>query len=70
MIAAGIGADASKLRPAWNDTMGEVLTEATLHRPADGWMISGGRRGSHTEHLGHMLAEMQFLQRAYPGATW
>ncbi|HEY1243281.1 MAG TPA: 1,2-phenylacetyl-CoA epoxidase subunit PaaC [Hyphomicrobiaceae bacterium] len=70
MIAAGIGADASGLRPAWNDTVGEVLAEATLQRPADGWMISGGCRGTHTEHLGHMLAEMQFLQRAYPGATW
>lgn len=70
VIEAGIGTDASKLRPAWNDAMGEVLTEATLQRPADGWMISGGRRGTHTEHLGHMLAQMQFLQRAYPGATW
>ncbi|HEY7548120.1 MAG TPA: 1,2-phenylacetyl-CoA epoxidase subunit PaaC [Hyphomicrobiaceae bacterium] len=70
MVEAGVGADASKLRPAWNDTMSEVLIEATLQRPADGWMISGGRRGTHTEHLGHMLAEMQFLQRAYPGATW
>ena len=69
-IEAGIGADASKLLPAWSDTVGEVLAEATLQRPADGWMISGGRRGTHTEHLGHMLAEMQSLQRAYPGATW
>ena len=41
---------------AWDDTIGEVLAEATLKRPADGWMISGGRRGAHTEHLGHMLA--------------
>jgi ring-1,2-phenylacetyl-CoA epoxidase subunit PaaC len=70
MIEAGIGTDAAKLRPAWNATVNEVLAEATLRRPADGWMVSGGRRGTHTEHLGHMLAEMQFLQRAYPGATW
>ena len=42
----------------------------TLERPADGWMQSGGRSGRHTEHLGHLLAEMQFLQRSYPGATW
>jgi len=70
MIEAGIGADASKLRADWSATVGEVLAEATLQRPADGWMVSGGRRGTHTEHLGHMLAEMQFLQRAYPGATW
>ena len=39
-------------------------------RPKDGWMMSGGRSGRHTEHLGHMLAEMQFLQRAYPGQQW
>ena len=67
MIAAGIAADASTLLPAWNETVGEVLAEATLKRPTDGWMISGGRRGTHTEHLGHMLAQMQFLKRAYPG---
>ncbi len=70
MVAAGIAADASKLHPAWNETVGDVLAEATIKRPTDGWMISGGRRGAHTEHLGHMLAQMQFLKRAYPGATW
>src|SRR5262245_17392325 len=70
MSAAGIGIEASRLHAAWSETVGEVLAEATLQRPADGWMISGGRRGTHTEHLGHMLAEMQFLPRAYPGATW
>jgi ring-1,2-phenylacetyl-CoA epoxidase subunit PaaC len=69
-IEAGIATDASKLLPAWNATIGDVLAQATLQRPADGWMISGGRRGTHTEHLGRMLAEMQVLQRAYPGATW
>jgi ring-1,2-phenylacetyl-CoA epoxidase subunit PaaC len=43
---------------------------ATLARPADCWMQSGGRSGRHTEHLGHLLAEMQFLQRSHPGAAW
>jgi len=47
-----------------------VLAEATLSRPADGWMQMGGRAGQHTEHLGHLLAEMQVLHRAHPGATW
>ena len=70
MIAAGISVDASKLLLAWNETINDVLAEATIKRPADGWMISGGRQGTHTEHLGHMLAQMQFLRRAYPGATW
>ena len=45
MIAAGIAVDASKLLPAWNDTVSDVLADATLKRPADGWMISGGRAG-------------------------
>lgn len=70
MMAAGIGTDVSALKPAWDREIGEVLGEATLERPRDGWMVSGGRRGRHTEHLGHMLAEMQFLQRAYPGVEW
>jgi ring-1,2-phenylacetyl-CoA epoxidase subunit PaaC len=70
MIETGIAVDASAVRPTWNETVDKVLAEATLTRPNDGWMISGGRRGTHTEHLGHMLAEMQFLQRVYPGATW
>ena len=54
----------------WNATIDGILARATLARPADGWMQSGGRIGRHTEHLGHLLAEMQFLQRSYPGATW
>jgi ring-1,2-phenylacetyl-CoA epoxidase subunit PaaC len=58
------------LRAAWNPTLDDILSRETLERPADGWGQSGGRTGRHTEHLGHMLAEMQFLQRAYPGATW
>ncbi len=70
MIAAGIGVDAAALKPRWDETLDEILAQATLTRPADGWMISGGRTGTHTEHLGHMLSEMQFLQRAYPGAQW
>jgi ring-1,2-phenylacetyl-CoA epoxidase subunit PaaC len=70
MIEAGVAVDASALREAWSETVGEVLVQATLKRPADAWMISGGRKGAHTEHLGHMLAQMQFLQRAYPGAAW
>ena len=46
------------------------LISATLQRPDDGWMQSGGLRGRHSEHLGHILAEMQHLQRAHPGAEW
>jgi ring-1,2-phenylacetyl-CoA epoxidase subunit PaaC len=51
--------------------VGQVLAEATLKMPAaDAWMQSGGRQGRHTEAFGFLLAEMQFLQRAYPGAEW
>jgi ring-1,2-phenylacetyl-CoA epoxidase subunit PaaC len=58
------------LRATWNATVEEVLARAALVRPKDGWTQSGGRSGRHTEHLGYLLAEMQFLQRAYPGAVW
>lgn len=70
LIAAGVAVDPEGLRAEWNRTVDTVLAEATLRRPADGWMQTGGRRGRHSEHLGHILADLQFLQRAYPGATW
>jgi ring-1,2-phenylacetyl-CoA epoxidase subunit PaaC len=70
LIADGTLPDPENLRPTWNATVNAALVRATLTRPADGWMQSGGRSGRHTEHLGYLLAEMQFLQRAYPGATW
>ncbi len=70
LIAAGIAVDPAPIRPVWDRSIDEVLDEATLPRPRDGWMQTGGRSGRHSEHLGHILAEMQFLQRAYPGARW
>ena len=70
MIDAGIGVDRGALKPYWDTAIDAVLAEATLDRPRDGWMISGGRRGIHTEHLGPMLAVMQSLPRVYPGAKW
>jgi ring-1,2-phenylacetyl-CoA epoxidase subunit PaaC len=60
----------SSLRPAWDAVVQSVLGEATLTIPASRFAHKGGRRGVHTEHLGYILAEMQFLQRAYPGAVW
>ncbi|MBV9250533.1 MAG: phenylacetate-CoA oxygenase subunit PaaC [Acetobacteraceae bacterium] len=62
--------DPALLRDAWNRMVTETLERATLARPADGWIQSGGRAGRHTEHLGYLLAELQYLQRTYPGATW
>lgn len=67
---SGAFPDPAGMRAAWDTTLASVLTRATLHRPTDGWMQSGGRTGRHTEHLGYLLAEMQHLQRSYPGATW
>lgn len=58
------------VRPTWDDTVDQILVRATLTRPQSAYMQSGGRSGRHSEHLGYILAEMQFLQRAYPGATW
>jgi len=70
LIDAGVAVDPTSLRATWNKTLDHVLSEATLERPRDGFMQSGGRIGQHSEHLGHILSELQFLQRAYPGATW
>jgi ring-1,2-phenylacetyl-CoA epoxidase subunit PaaC len=63
-------ADAPELRAAWLSTVDGVLTEATLRRPEDGWQPTGGRDGRHTEALSYLLAEMQVLHRAHPGARW
>ncbi|GAA1034555.1 phenylacetate-CoA oxygenase subunit PaaC [Virgisporangium ochraceum] len=58
------------LREGWSVTVEPVLAEATLARPEDRWRPTGGRAGVHTEHLSRLLAEMQVLHRAHPGATW
>lgn len=70
MVEAGVAPDPAGLKPQWEETVRAVLAEATLTVPETGFVHKGGRRGVHTEHLGHMLAQMQFLQRAYPGAIW
>jgi ring-1,2-phenylacetyl-CoA epoxidase subunit PaaC len=70
MLAAGIAPSAAPLKASWLARIDAVLAEATLIRPADSVFPWHGRGGVHTEHLGYMLAEMQFLQRAYPGAQW
>lgn len=62
--------DLSFVKEQWDEKVRSVFEEATLTLPADTWMHSGGKQGIHTEHLGYILAEMQFLQRAYPGAEW
>ena len=70
MLEQKIGVDCSELKIEWDKIINEVLSEATLNRPEDANMPTGGRQGIHTEHLGHLLSDMQYLQRAYPDATW
>ncbi|MEU7994279.1 1,2-phenylacetyl-CoA epoxidase subunit PaaC [Micromonospora sp. NPDC049060] len=62
--------DPATLRADFDATVGAVLDEATLTRPESGWAPGGGRDGVHTEHLSYLLAEMQVLHRAHPGANW
>ena len=71
MVALGAAPAADSLRADFLEHVAEIFTEATLVMPPAGaWMQGGGKKGVHGEHLGFILAEMQFLQRAYPGAQW
>jgi ring-1,2-phenylacetyl-CoA epoxidase subunit PaaC len=71
MTAAGIGFDPATLKSAWHSYIAQVFSVATLRVPAaETWMQKGGKQGVHSEHLGFLLAEMQVLQRTYPGAKW
>ena len=69
-VAAGVGIDVAALEPGWNELVDDALAEATLHRPDARGYLSQGKNGVHSEHLGFLLAEMQSLARAHPGATW
>ena len=70
LLETGVAVNRSALKADWTTTMHAILKKATLEIPADDWAIGGGRKGEHTEHLGFLLAELQFLQRAYPGQQW
>jgi ring-1,2-phenylacetyl-CoA epoxidase subunit PaaC len=69
-VSRGIGVDPTLFRGDYDRRIRDVLAEATLEVPKDQRPILGGRRGHHSEHLGHVLAVMQFLPRTYPDATW
>ena len=64
------GPDLEAIREGWTKSIAAILKKATLEMPEDGWMVSGGKSGRHSEHLGYLIAEMQYLQRAHPGANW
>jgi ring-1,2-phenylacetyl-CoA epoxidase subunit PaaC len=69
-VAAGLGPSRAALRDDWLREIDAVLAEATLARPADTPFVSTGTQGVHSEHMGFILAEMQSLQRRYPGGVW
>jgi ring-1,2-phenylacetyl-CoA epoxidase subunit PaaC len=70
LIKAGIVPELGEVKAAWIKQVSDVMKEATLLLPENTFMQKGSKTGKHTEHLGFLLAEMQFLQRAYPGASW
>lgn len=70
VAASGIGVDLEKIKGLWKERVATVFAEANLDVPADGWMQQGGKEGKHSEHLGYILADLQFVQRAYPNMQW
>jgi ring-1,2-phenylacetyl-CoA epoxidase subunit PaaC len=70
LVAAGVAVDPLLLMPEWLVTITQVTREATLALPENDWMQQGGRDGRHSEHLGHLLSELQYMQRSFPGASW
>ena len=70
LLEAGLAADLHTIRNLWQGEIQKILKQAGLKQPVDGYMQSGGHQGIHSEQLGHMLADMQYLVRAYPDAIW
>ena len=70
LLNSGIAVDNSALKSEWDRMVNDTLVKAKLTRPEDAYMATGGKKGLHTEYLGFILSEMQFLQRAYPDAKW
>lgn len=70
LVAAGASPSLTEVRAVWETTLDTVLERACLSRPAKVWARTGGRAGQHGEHMGYLLAELQYLQRAYPDAAW
>lgn len=70
MVSEGIGVDVTKLKDAYYNKVSSVLQEATLEVPESKYFQKGGKKGIHTEHLGYILAELQYMQRTYPNMEW
>ncbi|MCZ6831852.1 MAG: phenylacetate-CoA oxygenase subunit PaaC [Gammaproteobacteria bacterium] len=70
LAGQGVAVDVSRLQPAWDTEVRATLAAANMSIPEEDWQVSGGRQGKHTEWLGHLLSDLQFMQRAYPGLEW
>ena len=70
MISEGVGVNVSELKEPYYNKVKQVLEEAKLNVPESKWFQKGGKRGIHTEHLGYILSDMQYMQRTYPNMTW
>ncbi len=70
MQQQGIAPDLDPIKAQWTERVLAILNEATIAVPAGSWMQKGGKEGRHTEHLGYILTELQFMQRVYPGMEW
>jgi len=70
VIELGLGIDSSLFIESWNQNVSSVFTQATITTPSNTWQHEGGRKGTHTEHFGYLLSEMQYMQRAYPNMEW
>lgn len=70
MVEEGIGVDVTRLKEVYYEKVGEILEEAQLQVPDTKYFQKGGKKGIHTEHMGYILAELQYMQRTYPGMEW
>lgn len=70
MVAEGVGVDVTKLKVAYYEEVNAVLEEATLSVPESKYFQKGGKQGIHTEHMGYLLADLQYMQRTYPNMEW
>ena len=70
MVKEGIGVDVTKLKSKYYEIVTNVLAEATITKPESKWFQKGGKQGIHSEHMGYLLNDMQFMQRTYPNMEW
>lgn len=70
LVDTGLIPDLSQLKEVWTTNVTAVFEQATLSIPSNNWQFEGGRKGRHSEHMGYLLAELQYMQRAYPNMEW